>query len=100
MRPLGRLVDCLGGGYDFVCGGGGKPFVIPYVNLFVVANTLPSSLSNDIKTMGNASPRVGWIRAKGCGKDVSGGEVTGFEDPSNKRGRVSKDSPSLLCQHG
>ena len=53
------------------------------MNLFVVANTLPSSLSNDIKTMENASPRVGWIRAKGGGKDVSGGEITGFEDPSN-----------------
>ena len=71
------------GGNDFVCGGGGKPFVIPYVNLFAVANTPPGSLSNDIKTMENASPRVGWIRAKGGGKDVSGGEITGFEDPSN-----------------
>ena len=64
------------------------------MNLFAVANTPSGSLSNDIKAMENAPPRVGWI------KDVSGGEVMGFEDPSNKRGRVSKDSPSLLCQHG
>ena len=75
-------------------------FRSPYVNLFAIANTPPGSLSNDIKTMENAPPRVGWIRAKDCGKDVTGGEVTGFEDPSNKRGRVREDSPRLLCQHG
>ena len=99
-ETMGKVRRLFGGGYDFVCGGGGKPLVIPYVNLFAIANTPPSILSNDIKTVENALPRVGWIRAKSCSKDVSVGEVTSFEDPSNKRGWVCKDLPSLLCQHG
>ena len=56
---------------DFVCGRGGEPFIIPYVNLFVIAHSPSSSLSNDFYTVKNVSPGVGRIRAKCCTKDVT-----------------------------
>ena len=83
-----------------MCGGGGEPFVIPYVNLFAIAHTPPGSFSNNLQTIKNAPPRVGWIRAKNCTKDVTGRKVTCFEDPGKKGSWICEDSPSLLCQHG
>ena len=67
-----------------MCGGGGEPFIIPYVNLFAIAHSTSSSLSNDFHVVENASPGIGRIRAKRCIKDVTGREVTHFKDPSNE----------------
>ena len=61
-----------------MCGGGGEPFIIPYVNLFAIAHSTSSSLSNDFHVVENASPGVGRIRAKRCTKDVTEREVTRF----------------------
>ena len=67
-----------------MCGGGGEPFIIPYVNLFAIAHSTSSSLSNDFHAVENASPGVERITAKCCTKDVTEREVTHFEDPGNE----------------
>ena len=67
-----------------MCGGGGEPFIIAYVNLFAIAHSISSSLSNDFHVVENASPGVGRIRAKRCTKDVTEREVTRFKDPGNE----------------
>ena len=83
-ETIGKVRRLFGGGDDFVCGGGGEPFIIPYVNLFAIVHSTSSSLSNDFHVVENASPGVGRIRAKRCTKDVTEREVTRFKDPGNE----------------
>ena len=83
-----------------MCGWGRKPFVVSYVNLFSIAHTPPGTLSNNPKAIENAPPRVGWGGAKRCTKDVNSGKVSCLEDTGNKGAWISKNSPSLLRQHG